>query len=108
MVIESSWGLIEVDSDGKVISVDADVEIRGEHNYLHDIAQVDIPEFKRFLESKGHKYEDTLDVDILAVSYWEKSGEYTDADDNNGWESASKSWRESMYYDILQNQIDKL
>lgn len=79
MSFESSWGIITCAKDGVVISVDGDLEIDGERNYLFDIAKFDLVEYKKFLNSIGQELEHYRD-DILAIGYWNKDYTYNEPD----------------------------
>lgn len=79
MSFESSWGIITCAKDGVVISVDGDLEIDGERNYLFDIAKFDLVEYKKFLNSIGQELEHYSD-DILAIGYWNKDYTYNEPD----------------------------
>ena len=79
MSFESSWGNITCAKDGVVISVDGDLEIDGERNYLFDIAKFDLVEYEKFLNSVGQELEHYSD-DILAIGYWNKDYTYNEPD----------------------------
>jgi len=76
---ESSWGIITCAKDGVVISVDGDLEIGGERNYLFDIAKFDLVEYKKFLNSIGQELDHYSD-DILSVGFWRKDNTYNEPD----------------------------
>jgi hypothetical protein len=76
---ESSWGIITCAKDGVVISVDGDLEIGGERNYLFDIAKFDLEEYKKFLNSIGQELDHYFD-DILSVGFWRKDNTYNEPD----------------------------
>ena len=67
---ESSWGTLTCDKEGYVIEVIGDEEHNGERNYLYDIAQIDLVEYEKFLNSIGQKLDHY--EDILSVGYWNK------------------------------------
>jgi hypothetical protein len=87
MSFESSWGYISCDKDGNVISIDGEEEIRGERNYLFDIAKFDLVEYGKFCESKNIVMGEYGD-DILAVGFWKKDGSY---------EQADVDWRKNIF-----------
>jgi hypothetical protein len=62
-----------------VISIDGEEEIRGERNYLFDIAKFDLVEYGKFCESKNIVMGE-YGEDILAVGFWKKDGSYEQAD----------------------------
>ena len=88
---ESSWGIITCAKDGVVISVDGDLEINGERNYLFDIAKFDLEEYGKFCESRNITMGG--DDDILAVGFWRKDNTYNAPD---------FEWRNSIFgvYDV--------
>lgn len=87
IAFESSWGQISCDKDGNVISIDGEEEIRGERNYLFDIAKFDLVEYGKFCESKNIVMGEYGD-DILAVGFWKKDGSY---------EKADVDWRKNIF-----------
>jgi hypothetical protein len=88
---ESSWGIITCAKDGVVISVDGDLEIDGELNYLFDIAKFDLDEYGKFCESRNITMGEA--DDILAVGFWRKDNIYNAPD---------YEWRNSIFgvYDV--------
>ena len=86
MSFESSWGTIECDREGNILSVDGDDEIGGEANYLYGIARIDIDEYCKFLESKNITHGEC--DDILAIGFWRKDGIY---------ETPDEDWRKNMF-----------
>ena len=88
---ESSWGVITCAKDGVVISVEGDLEINGERNYLFDIAKFDLVEFGKFCESRNITMGEA--DDILAVGFWRKDNTYNAPD---------YEWRNSIFgvYDV--------
>lgn len=85
---ESSWGIITCAKDGVVISVDGDLEINGERNYLFDIAKFDLEEYGKFCESRNITMGEA--DDILAVGFWRKDNTYNAPD---------FEWRNSIFGD---------
>ena len=94
MSFESSWGNITCAKDGVVISVDGDLEIDGERNYLFDIAKFDLVEYEKFLNSVGQELEHYRD-DILAIGYWNKDYTYNEPD---------FEWRKQIFSPVTQFQ----
>jgi hypothetical protein len=87
MTFESSWGEITCAKDGVVLRVDGDEEIRGERNYLFDIAKIDLVEYEKFLNSIDQELDHDSD-DILSVGYWNKDNTYNEPDHD---------WRKNMF-----------
>jgi hypothetical protein len=87
MTFESSWGEITCAKDGVVLRVDGDEEIRGERNYLFDIAKIDLVEYEKFLNSIDQELDHDSD-DILSVGYWNKDNTYNEPD---------QDWRKNMF-----------
>jgi hypothetical protein len=87
MSFESSCGIITCAKDGVVLRVDGDEEIRGERNYLFDIAKIDLVEYEKFLNSIDQELDHDSD-DILSVGFWKKDNTYNEPD---------KDWRKNMF-----------
>jgi hypothetical protein len=87
MTFESSWGEITCAKDGVVLRVYGDEEIRGERNYLFDIAKIDLVEYEKFLNSIDQELDHDSD-DILSVGFWKKDNTYNEPD---------KDWRKNMF-----------
>ena len=83
MTFESSWGYISVNKYGEVLEIDGEEEIRGERNYLYDIAKINIEEYLDYLKKNGKDLEWDSD-DILIVGFWNKNGDYNEPE---------KEWR---------------
>lgn len=86
MSFESSWGTIECDREGNILSVDGDEEIGGEANYLYGIKRINIDEYCEFLISKNITHGEC--DDILSVGFWRKDG---------GYEEPDADWRKNMF-----------
>ena len=86
MSFESSWGTIECDREGYILSVDGDDEIGGEANYLYGIARINIDEYCEFLSS--HNITHGEGDDILAIGFWRKDGVY---------EKPDEDWRKNIF-----------
>jgi hypothetical protein len=87
MTFESSCGEITCAKDGVVLRVDGDEEIRGERNYLFDIAKIDLVEYEKFLNSIDQELDHDSD-DILSVGFWKKDNTYNEPDHD---------WRKNMF-----------
>ena len=83
--IESSWGMITTDDEGKVVELDLDVVGEdGERCYILDIAKFNIAEWDVWYEGKFNEPSPKpSEFDILQLGYWTKWGLYVEP--NHEW-----------------------